>query len=253
MQLKGVSAVITGGASGLGAATARELVAAGAKVALLDLNVAVAEKLAAEIGAIAVKCDVTSATGAAEALAEAAAKNGPARILVNCAGVGTPAKAVGKKGPMDLDAYVKVIQINLIGTFNMIRLAAHAMQQLEPLADGERGVIVNTASVAAFDGQIGQPAYASSKAGVVGLTLPLAREFAETGIRVCTIAPGLFLTPMLEGLPDQAKDALIASTLHPKRLGKPGEYGMLARHIIENPMLNGETIRLDGSLRMAPR
>jgi NAD(P)-dependent dehydrogenase (short-subunit alcohol dehydrogenase family) len=253
MQLKGVSVVVTGGASGLGAATARELIAAGAKVALLDLNLAVAEKTAAEIGAIAVKCDVTSAEGAEAALAEAAAKQGVARVLVNCAGVGTPAKAVGKKGPLALDAYVKVIQINLIGTFNMIRLAAHAMQGLEPLADGERGVIVNTASIAAFDGQIGQPAYASSKAGVVGLTLPLAREFAETGIRVCTIAPGLFLTPMLEVLPDTARDALVASTLHPKRLGKPSEYGLLVRHIIENPMLNGETIRLDGSLRMSPR
>ena len=253
MEIKGVSALVTGGASGLGAATAKALAAAGAKVALLDVNVAVAELTAREVGGISVYCDVGSAEGAEKAIAEAAAKQGPARILVNCAGVGTPGKAVGKKGPLPLADYERTIRINLIGTFNMVRLAAHAMQQLAPLADGERGVIVNTASVAAYDGQIGQVGYASSKGGVVSLTLPLAREFAEHGIRVCTIAPGLFETPMLAGLPEEAKKSLIASTLFPKRLGLPAEYGALARHIVENAMLNGETIRLDGSLRMAPK
>ncbi len=253
MQLNGIAAVVTGGASGLGAATARELAAAGAKVALADMNVAAAEELAREIGGVAVECDVGSSDSAEAALTKAAAAHGPARMLVNCAGVGTPAKAVGKDGPLALAAYEKVIRVNLIGTFNMIRLAAAAMQKLEPLADNERGVIVNTASVAAFDGQIGQPAYASSKAGVVGLTLPLAREFAQFGIRVCTIAPGLFLTPMLKGLPQEAQDSLAASVPFPRRLGQPEEYAKLARHIAENTMLNGETIRLDGAIRMAPR
>ncbi len=253
MQLNGIAALVTGGASGLGAATARELAAAGAKVALADMNVAAAEALAKELGGIAVECDVGSSDSAEAALAKAAAAHGPARILVNCAGVGTPAKAVGRDGPLALAAYEKVIRVNLIGTFNMIRLAAAAMQKLDALADNERGVIVNTASVAAFDGQIGQPAYASSKAGVVGLTLPLAREFAQFGIRVCTIAPGLFLTPMLKGLPQEAQDSLASSVPFPRRLGQPEEYAKLARHIVENTMLNGETIRLDGAIRMAPR
>ncbi len=253
MQLNGIAAVVAGGASGLGAATARELAAGGAKVAIFDLNVDLAAKVAAEIGGIAMRCDVTSSDSAEAAFAEAAAKHGAARVLVNCAGVANPAKAVSKRGPLPLADFNKVVQINLVGTFNMVRLAAFGMQQLEPLADGERGVIVNTASVAAFDGQIGQPAYAATKAAVAGMTLPLAREFAETGIRVCTIAPGLFLTPMLEGLPPPARDALVASTLFPKRLGHPGEYGRLARHIVENALLNGETIRLDGAIRLAPR
>jgi NAD(P)-dependent dehydrogenase (short-subunit alcohol dehydrogenase family) len=253
MELKGIAAIVTGGASGLGAATARALAAAGAKVAVFDLNMDLAAKVAGEVGGIAVRCDVSSAEGAEAAVKEATEKQGIARMLVNCAGVGTPSKAVSKKGPMPLDQFAKVIGINLVGTFNMIRLAAFHMQQAEPLADGERGVIVNTASVAAFDGQIGQPAYAASKGGVHSMTLPLAREFAETGIRVCTIAPGLFWTPMLDGLPEPAKQALVASTLFPKRLGTPEEYASLACYIAQNRMLNGETIRLDGSLRMAPR
>ncbi len=253
MDLKGIAAIVTGGASGLGAATARELIAAGAKCALFDMNKAVADKTAAEIGAIAVECNVADADSAVKAVAAAAAKNGPARILINCAGVGTPAKAIGRDGPLPPEAFIKVINVNLIGTFNMIRLVAAEMQKLPPLADGERGAIVNTASVAAYDGQIGQPAYASSKAGVVGLTLPLAREFAATGIRVCTIAPGLFSTPMLHGLPEEAKASLAAAVPFPKRLGEPVEYAKLARHICENVMLNGETIRLDGAIRLAPK
>lgn len=253
MELKGISALVTGGASGLGAATAREFIAAGAKCALLDMNMAVCEKTAKEIGAFAVECNVADADSATKAIAAAAAKNGPARILVNCAGIGVAAKAVGKDGPMPLDRFARVIQVNLIGTFNMIRLAAAEMQKLPALADNERGAIINTASVAAFDGQIGQPAYSASKGGVVGMTLPLAREFAAFGIRVCTIAPGLFDTPMMAGLPPEAHAALVATTLFPKRLGLPAEYGKLARHICENAMLNGETIRLDGSIRLAPR
>ena len=253
MQLKGVAAVVTGGASGLGQATARELAAAGAKVALFDLNLQAAEAAARDMGAIAIECDVTSAASAEAAVAIAAAKQGEARILVNCAGVGTPAKAVGRDGPLPLEAFNKVVQINLVGTFNLIRLCAARMQKLEPLADGERGVIINTASVAAFDGQIGQPAYAASKAGVHGMTLPLAREFAAFGIRVCTIAPGLFSTPMLHGLPEPAKKSLAESVPFPKRLGEPVEYARLALHICENVMLNGETIRLDGAIRLAPK
>lgn len=253
MQLKGISAIVTGGASGLGAATARELAAAGAKVAIFDMNMAAGEKVAAEIGGTACECDVTSAAAAEAAIKKAEAKHGVARVLVNCAGVGVPGKAVGKNGPLPLEAFNKVVQINLVGTFNLIRLCAAAMQKLDPLADDERGVIVNTASVAAFDGQIGQPAYAASKAGVHGMTLPLAREFAQFGIRVCTIAPGLFLTPMMNSLPEEAQKSLAASVPFPHRLGQPAEYARLARHICENVMLNGETIRLDGSIRMAPR
>ncbi|WP_341898168.1 SDR family NAD(P)-dependent oxidoreductase [Ferrovibrio terrae] len=253
MDLKGVGAIITGGASGLGAATARELAKAGARVALLDMNVELAEQTAREIGGVAVKCDVVDGPGGEAAVKEAVAKVGPVRVLVNCAGVGTPMKAVGKDGPVPLEKFVKVVQINLIGTFNMIRLVAHHMQQLPEMADKERGCIINTASVAAFDGQIGQPAYASSKAGVHGMTLPLAREFASFGIRVCTIAPGLFGTPMMFALPPEAQESLGKSVPYPSRLGRPEEYAALAKHICENTMLNGETIRLDGALRMAPR
>jgi NAD(P)-dependent dehydrogenase (short-subunit alcohol dehydrogenase family) len=253
MKLKGAAAVITGGASGLGQATARELAAAGAKVALLDLNMQAAEAAARDMGGIAVECDVTSAASAEAAVAKAAAKHGEARVLVNCAGVATPGRAVGREGPLALDVFNKVVQINLVGTFNLVRLCAARMQKLEPLADGERGVIVNTASVAAFDGQIGQPAYAASKAGVHGMTLPLAREFAPFGIRVCTIAPGLFLTPMLRGLPEPAQKSLAEATPFPKRLGEPAEFGRLVLHICENVMLNGETIRLDGAIRLAPK
>ncbi len=252
MDLKNINAIITGGASGLGAATARELTRAGAKCFLFDLNQAVAEKTAAEIGAHAIACNVADAASAEQAVAAALAQ-GEVRILVNCAGVGTPAKAVGRDGPLPLETFAKVINVNLIGTFNMIRLVAAAMQKLAPREDGERGVIVNTASVAAYDGQIGQPAYAASKAGIVGMTLPLAREFAASGIRVCTIAPGIFSTPMLHNLPEEAKQSLAASVPFPKRLGEPTEYARLARHICENVMLNGETIRLDGAIRMAPK
>lgn len=253
MDIKGVSALITGGASGLGAATARALTAAGARCALLDVNRDLVEKTAAEIGGIGLVCDVASVESAEAAIAAAEAKHGVARVLVNCAGVGTPGRAVGRDGPMKLEVFSRVININLIGTFNMIRLAAARMQTAPALADNERGVIVSTASVAAFDGQIGQPAYSASKGGVVSMTLPLAREFASTGIRVMTIAPGLFSTPMLHGLPEAAHAALIASTLFPKRLGEPEEYAKLARHICENAMLNGEVIRLDGGVRLTAK
>jgi NAD(P)-dependent dehydrogenase (short-subunit alcohol dehydrogenase family) len=253
MDIKGHAAIVTGGGSGLGAATAVMLASAGAKVALLDVNMDAAQAHAKTIGGIAVKCDVSDAASAEAAVKEANAKLGTARILLNCAGVGTPKRIVGRDGPMPLGDYEKVIKINLIGTFNVLRLFAADCSKSEPLAEGERGVIVNTASVAAYDGQIGQAAYASSKGGVVGLTLPAARELAQFGIRVCTIAPGIFLTPMLLGLSDEVQQSLAASVPFPKALGKPEEYASLARHIIENRYLNGETIRLDGSLRMAPK
>lgn len=254
MDIKGVSAIISGGGSGLGAATARALAAGGAKVALLDVNLDAANAVAAEIGGIAVKCDVTSADSAQTAIAAAAAAHGPARIAVNCAGIAPPAKIVGRDGPHDLDLFRKVIEVNLIGTFNVLRLAAAGMQGLEPVtADGERGVIINTASVAAFDGQIGQAAYGASKGGVHALTLPAARELARSGIRVVTIAPGIFLTPMMLGLPQEAQDSLGKQVPFPSRLGKPEEYASLALHIIANSMINGETIRLDGAIRMAPK
>jgi len=253
MDVKGVAALVTGGASGLGFATAKALAAAGAKVTILDVNEAAAAKAAAELGGLGLACDVASADGAAKAVAAAKAKHGAARVLINCAGVGTPAKAVGKEGALALEVFAKVVNINLIGTFNLIRLFAADLQKEEPLAGKERGVIVNTASVAAFDGQIGQPAYAASKGGVVAMTLPLAREFASHGIRVCTIAPGLFLTPMMKVLPEQAQQSLAAQVPFPSRLGDPSEYAGLAMHIVQNQMLNGETIRLDGSIRMTPR
>lgn len=253
MDLKGVGAIVTGGASGLGAATARELTKAGAKVAIFDMNAEIGEQTAKEIGGVFIKCDVADGPGGEAAVKDAIAKVGPVRVLVNCAGVGTPMKAVGKDGPVALEKFIKVVQINLIGTFNMIRLVAHHMQQQPEMADKERGCIINTASVAAFDGQIGQPAYGASKAGVHGMTLPLAREFAQFGIRVCTIAPGLFGTPMMFALPPEAQESLGKSVPYPSRLGRPEEYAGLARHICENTMLNGETIRLDGALRMAPR
>lgn len=253
MQVEGVSAIVTGGASGLGAATARALAAAGAKVALFDLNEEAAATLAREIGGIAVACDVSSAASAEAAIARSAEVHGAARILVNCAGIAPAARIVGKAGPAPLDGYAKVIGVNLIGTFNMMRLVAAGAQGLPPLAEGERGIIISTASVAAYEGQIGQAAYASSKAGVVGLMLPAAREFASAGIRVCAIAPGIFETPMLRGLPQEVQDSLGASVPFPSRLGRPEEYAQLAMAIIANPMLNGEVIRLDGALRMQPR
>ena len=253
MNPSGQIAIVTGGGSGLGEATARALAAKGARVAVLDVGIENAERVAAGIGGIAVKCDVSSAEGALAAVAEVAEKLGEPRILVNCAGIAIGAKTLGKDGPHPLDSYRKVIEVNLIGTFNMIRLVADRTQRLEPLESGERGVIVNTASVAAFDGQIGQAAYSSSKGGVVGMTLPVARDLARSGIRVVTIAPGIFKTPMMMGMPQEVQDSLGASVPFPSRLGEPAEYAALALHIVENQMLNGETIRLDGAIRMAPK
>lgn len=253
MNVSGVAALVTGAGSGLGRATAEALAAAGAKVALLDINEATALEAADAIGGVAIACDVADAASAEAAVARAAQAQGAARILVNCAGIAPAARIVGRNGPADLAAYARVIQVNLIGSFNMMRLVAAGAMVLDPLDEGERGVIVSTASVAAYEGQIGQAAYASSKAGVVGLTLPAAREFAPSGIRVCAIAPGIFETPMLLGLPQEVQDSLGASVPFPSRLGRPQEYAALVMAIIANPMLNGETIRLDGALRMAPR
>ena len=253
MDTKGQAVVVTGGASGLGAATARALGAAGAKVAVLDVNEKGAAEVAASIGGVAAACDVADSASAEAALKQAAAAHGPARVLINCAGIGPAKRIVGRDGPMPLADYERVIRVNLIGTFNMMRLAAAAMQKLEPLADGERGVIVSTASVAAFEGQIGQAAYSSSKGGVAALTLPAAREFAQFGIRVLAVAPGIFGTPMLRALPQEAQDSLGASVPFPKRLGEPREFAALVMHCIHNGYLNGEVIRLDGALRLAPR
>ena len=253
MEIKGHAAIVTGGASGLGAATARALAASGAKVAVFDVNEKAAAEVATDIKGIAVTCDVADATVAEAAIKKAAAAHGPARILINCAGVGPAKRIVGRDGPMPLADYERVIRINLIGTFNMMRLAAAAMQPLDAFADGERGVIVSTASVAAFEGQIGQAAYASSKGGVAALTMPAAREFAQFGVRVMAIAPGIFGTPMLRALPQDAQDSLGASVPFPKRLGSPSEFAALVMHCIRNSYLNGEVIRLDGALRMAPR
>jgi NAD(P)-dependent dehydrogenase (short-subunit alcohol dehydrogenase family) len=253
MKLKGMAAIVTGGASGLGGATAEALAREGARVAIVDVNADAAAAMAQRIGGISLVCDVADGDAAERAVAKAREAHGPARVLVNCAGVGTPGRIVGREGPLPLANYERVIRINLIGTFNMLRLAAVDMTTADPLEDGERGVIINTASVAAYDGQIGQAAYASSKAGVVGLTLPAAREFARFGVRVVTIAPGLFETPMLRSLPPEAQKSLADSVPFPQRLGQPEEYAALALHIIANRMLNGETIRLDGAIRMAPR
>ncbi|HEX3350979.1 MAG TPA: SDR family NAD(P)-dependent oxidoreductase [Acetobacteraceae bacterium] len=254
MDPRGQAAIITGGASGLGGATAEALAAAGAKVAVLDLNEAAAQEMASRIGGVGVRCDVSDAESAERAVAAARAAHGPARILVNCAGIGVAGRVVGRDGPMKLPDFERVIRINLIGTFNMIRLAAATMGALEPLADdAERGVIVSTASIAAFDGQIGQAAYAASKGGVASLTLPVARELARVGVRVMTIAPGLFHTPMMAGLPEDVQQSLGASVPYPPRLGAPAEFAELVLHIARNRMLNGEVIRLDGALRMAPR
>lgn len=252
MDIKGQAAIVTGGGSGLGAATARALAAADAKVAVFDINDKAAAEIAAEIKGVAVKCDVADAASGAAAVKQAAGAHGPARILVNCAGIGPAKRIVGKDGPMPLEDYERVIRVNLIGTFNMMRLAAAGMQAVEP-TQGERGVIISTASIAAFDGQIGQSAYSSSKGGVAALTLPAAREFAQFGIRVLAIAPGIFGTPMLKALPQEAQDSLGASVPFPKRLGEPSEFAVLVLHIVSNGYLNGETIRLDGALRMAPR
>lgn len=253
MDLNGISAIVTGGASGLGGATARALAKAGAKVAILDVNRDAAEATAREIGGLALICDVADSEAGAQAIQTAQTAHGTARVLVNCAGIGTAGRIVGRDGPLALASYERVIRVNLIGTFNMLRLAAHAMSTAEPMADGERGVIINTASIAAYEGQVGQAAYASSKAGVVGLTLPAAREFARFGVRVVTIAPGLFHTPMMGSLPPEIQQSLGDSVPFPQRLGLAEEYASLALHIVGNRMINGETIRLDGALRMAPR
>jgi NAD(P)-dependent dehydrogenase (short-subunit alcohol dehydrogenase family) len=253
MQVQGLAAVVTGGASGLGKATAKALVDAGAKVTVLDVNAEALAASAAEIGALAVPCDVTDVESVKAALAKAQEAHGPTRINVNCAGVVHGGRIVGKHGPMDLGGFARTIQINLIGTFNVMSQAAAQMMAADPLDQGERGVIVNTASVAATDGQIGQAAYSASKGGVAALTLPAAREFAPAGIRVMCIAPGLFETPMMTGLPEEVYDSLVAKTLFPKRLGKASEYGDLVLSICNNQMLNGELIRLDGSLRLEPR
>jgi NAD(P)-dependent dehydrogenase (short-subunit alcohol dehydrogenase family) len=256
MQLEGIGAFVTGGASGLGEATARLLAARGAKVAIFDLPRSKGAEVAKEIGpaALFVDGDVTSEEQVASALDRAVGSFGELRALVNCAGIGSASRTVGKDGkPFDLAVFTRTIQVNLIGTFNVIRLAAARMVGNAPNADGERGAIVNTASVAAFEGQIGQAAYSASKGGVVGMTLPIARDLARHGIRCCTIAPGLFATPLLMGLPQPARDALAASVPFPPRLGRPPEFAALACQILENPALNGETIRLDGALRMAPQ
>jgi NAD(P)-dependent dehydrogenase (short-subunit alcohol dehydrogenase family) len=253
MDITGHAAIVTGAASGLGAATASDLARAGAQVACLDINLDAARAVAAKIGGEAVQCDVTDAGQAATALAQARSRHGPARILINCAGVGPARRIVGRDGPMPLDEFARVININLIGTFNMTRLVAADMQGLSPLADGERGVIILTASVAAFEGQIGQAAYSASKGGVAALTLPAAREFAQFGIRVNAIAPGIFHTPMLMALSEEARASLAAAVPFPKLLGRPDQYASLVHHIIENAYINGEVIRLDGALRMAPR
>ncbi|MDQ2749785.1 MAG: 3-hydroxyacyl-CoA dehydrogenase [Actinomycetota bacterium] len=253
MQIEGSVAVVTGGASGLGLATAGRLGKAGARVVLVDLPSSPGAAAADDLGTQATfaPADVTSETDVAAALDSAAAL-GPVRIVVNCAGVGTAGRVIGRHGVLPLDQFARVVQINLIGTFNVLRLGAERILATEPI-DGERGVIVNTASAAAFDGQIGQAAYSASKGGVVAMTLPIARDLADKLIRVMAIAPGLFQTPMLAGLPQEAQDSLGAQVPHPSRLGHPDEYAALVEHIIINPMLNGEVIRLDGAIRMAPR
>lgn len=253
MNPNGQIAIVTGGGSGLGEATARALAVRGARVAVLDLGIDRAAKVAADIGGIAVQCDVSDAKSGDAAVADVGETLGEPRILVNCAGIAIGLKTIGKDGAHPLDQYRKVIEVNLIGTFNMIRLVADRTARLEPLKGGERGVIVNTASVAAYDGQIGQAAYSASKAGVVGMTLPVARDLARFGIRVCTIAPGIFRTPMMAGMPQEVQDSLGAAVPFPSRLGEPSEYAALVLHIVENQMLNGETIRLDGAIRMAPK
>jgi len=253
MRIAGIAALVTGGGSGLGAATAAALAQAGARVATLDLDGKAAERVASGIGGIGLACDVGDAGSAERAVAAAREAHGPARILVNCAGVATAGRIVGREGPAPLDAFERVIRVNLIGTFNLLRLAAADMTPLEPLEDGERGVVVNTASIAAFEGQIGQAAYAASKGGVASLTLPAARELARFGIRVVTIAPGLFATPMMKGLPEEVQQSLGASVPFPARLGEPAEFASTVLHIAENRMLNGAVLRLDGALRMAAR
>lgn len=252
MDIKGKVFIVTGGASGLGEGTARMLRAEGGTVVIADMQAEKGEAVAREIGATFLRCDVSQESDAQNAVHHACAL-GPLMGLVNCAGIAPAEKTVGKNGAHSLSVFSKVVQVNLIGTFNMIRLAAQAMSANEPLASGERGVIVNTASVAAYDGQIGQAAYSASKAGVVGMTLPIARDLSRNGIRVMTIAPGIFATPMVAGMPPDVQASLAASVPFPARLGQPADYAKLVRQIIENEMLNGEVIRIDGAIRMAPR
>jgi NAD(P)-dependent dehydrogenase (short-subunit alcohol dehydrogenase family) len=253
MDPKGKAAIVTGGGSGLGAETARQLAAAGAKVAVLDVNMAGAEAVAKEIGGVAIHCDVSDSDSAVAAVAKAREAHGPARILMNCAGIGPAKRIVGRDGPMPLADFERVIKVNLIGTFNMMRLFGVEASKLDPLEDNERGVVISVASVAAFEGQIGQAAYSASKGGVAALTMPAAREFAQFGIRVMTIAPGIIATPMLRALPEAAQQSLGQQVPFPVRLGEPSEFAALVLHIVQNRYLNGEVIRIDGALRMAPR
>lgn len=254
MQIQGQAALVTGGASGLGEATARALAAQGAKVAVLDRNAELADKVAADIGGIACPCDITDPASVQAAIDKAAAAHGPARILMNVAGIGSAKRVVQRDGSAaPLEDFVRVVNINLIGTYNVSRLFAAACSKLDALDNGERGVMMFTASVAAFDGQVGQQAYSASKAGLAGMTLPMARDLAQHAIRVCTVAPGLFATPLMKELPEAVQQSLAASIPFPPRLGKPEEFAELACHIVTNGHLNGEVIRLDGALRMAPR
>ena len=254
MEISGVAALVSGGASGLGEATARELAAAGATVVLADLNAERGKALAADIGGVFVPVDVTDEESVQAAVAAGLDTGRPLRIGVSCAGIGWARRTIGRDGtPHELDMFRKVLEVNVVGTFNIMRLAASAISATEPLADGERGVLVNTASVAAFEGQIGQVAYSASKGAVVGMTLPAARDLAPAGIRVCTIVPGMFDTPLLGTLPDAQREALAKDVVFPRRLGLPAEYARLVRSICENPYLNGEVIRLDAALRMPPR
>jgi NAD(P)-dependent dehydrogenase (short-subunit alcohol dehydrogenase family) len=251
MKIKGTVAVVFGGASGLGAATARRLAGEGAKVVVADLAADSAARLSEEIGGVGVEVDVSDASSVESALAQTA-ELGQLRIAVNCAGLGTPTKLLGRDGPTPLDVFAKVLEVNLLGTINVLRCAAGAMAAAEESEDGDRGICVNTASIAAYEGQIGQVAYAASKGGVVGLTLPVARELAGQAIRVVTIAPGLFDTPLLAGLPAPARESLAADVPFPSRLGDPSEFADLVEHLVTNRMVNGEVIRLDGALRMQP-
>jgi NAD(P)-dependent dehydrogenase (short-subunit alcohol dehydrogenase family) len=254
MKIEGHAALVTGGASGLGEATARELARLGAKVAVLDVNMELAEKVAADIGGVACQCDITSTDSVIAAEAKAAQKHGPARILMNIAGIGAAKRIVQKDGrPAPLEDFARVVSINLIGSYNMSRIFAAECAKLPALEDGERGVMMFTASAAAFDGQVGQQAYSASKGGLVGMTLPMARDLAQYGIRVCTVAPGLFATPLMKQLPEAVQQSLAASIPFPPRLGKPEDFAQLACHIVVNTHLNGEVIRLDGAVRMAPR
>jgi NAD(P)-dependent dehydrogenase (short-subunit alcohol dehydrogenase family) len=253
MQIATQSALVAGAGSGIGAAVARHLASLGARVAVLDVNLDGAKSVAQEFGGLALACDISSADSAERAIAAARTAHGPARILVNCAGILSPGRILGKDGPLPLDSFRRVIEVNLIGAFNLLRLAAADMAKFTPLADGERGVVINTASIAAYEGQIGQIAYATSKAGMAGMTLPAARDLARHGIRVLSVAPGLVATPMITTLPQEMQETLAQSIPFPQRLADPSEVARLVQHMIENVMLNGEVIRLDGALRMPPK